>query len=66
MEKADADFIALDRRYANEEALAFGMPLWVWTVDDKKEVLRLIRDPRVDGIITNEPELALNLRTARS
>lgn len=66
IQKADADFIALDRRDANEAALAFGMTLWIWTVDDKKEMQRLISDPRVGGIITNRPELALKLRTARS
>ena len=66
IEKADADFIALDQRYATEEALAFGMQLWIWTVDDTKLMERLINDPRVDGIITNRPALALKLRRARS
>ena len=66
IEKADVDFIALDQRYATEEALAFGMPLWIWTVDDTKLMERLINDPRVDGIITNKRALALKLRRARS
>ena len=65
IERADADFVALDQRYATEEALGFGMTLWVWTVDDWKQMWRLVRDKRVAGIITNRPKLALLLKKAR-
>ncbi|HKW70588.1 MAG TPA: glycerophosphodiester phosphodiesterase [Candidatus Dormibacteraeota bacterium] len=65
IEHADADFISLDQRYATEEALGFGMPVWIWTVDDQRQMWRLIRDQRVAGIITNRPKLALWIRTAR-
>jgi glycerophosphoryl diester phosphodiesterase len=68
VEKTDADFISLDQRGATDEALDFcashSIQVWVWTVDDRKLMQRLI--PRVAGIITNRPELALKLRTDRA
>ena len=65
-----ADFIALDQRYASDDALAlaerYGIKLWVWTVDDRRLMQRFVNDRRVEGIITNRPDLALKLRSARS
>ncbi|HSS62784.1 MAG TPA: glycerophosphodiester phosphodiesterase [Candidatus Limnocylindrales bacterium] len=70
VEETTADFIALDHHHATEEALAFcagyRIPVWVWTVDDKREMRRFMSDPRIEGIITNRPDEALKLRTARS
>ena len=65
-----ADFIALDQRYASDDALAlaerYGIKVWVWTVDDRRLMERFIKDRRVEGLITNRPEEALKLRSARS
>ena len=70
VERTDADFIALDQAYATEDALdfcqRFAITLWLWTVDDKKLLKRFIKDTRIECLITNRPDLALKLRTARS
>ena len=70
VEPTNHDFIALDQRYASGEALDFcaghGIPVWLWTVDDEAALRRLLSDRRVAGLITNRPDLALRLRSARS
>jgi glycerophosphoryl diester phosphodiesterase len=64
--EAKADFLVphwrllwfgfLDRaKRANEPAL-------VWTVNDEKMIWKLLRDSRIDGIITDRPDLAISLR----
>jgi len=61
------DFVTLDQRYADEQTLNdSGKPVWVWTVDDKRLMERFMKDKRVEAIITNLPERALALRSARS
>ncbi|HKW58702.1 MAG TPA: glycerophosphodiester phosphodiesterase [Candidatus Dormibacteraeota bacterium] len=60
------DFVTLDQRHANDQTLNGPLPVWVWTVDDKRLMKRLVQDPRVEAIITNRPELALNLRSGRA
>ncbi len=57
------DFVAVDQRYANR---SYDRPIWVWTVDDVKLMQRFVKDPRVEGLITNRPDLALQVRSARS
>jgi glycerophosphoryl diester phosphodiesterase len=70
VEETDADFIALDQRHATAKALDFcaqrAIPVWVWTVDDEKLMKRFVEDRRIAGVITNRPDLALRLRSARS
>ncbi len=70
IEETTADFIALDHRHADDEGLdlaaRYEIPVWVWTVDDRREMKRLIAGGRVAGIITNRPDVALKLRKARS
>jgi glycerophosphoryl diester phosphodiesterase len=70
VEQTDADFIALDQRHATDDALDFcarhSIPVWVWTVDERKLMERFVRDKRVAGLITNRPDQALRLRTERS
>jgi len=65
-----ADFIALDQQYASDGALAlaerYGIKVWVWTVDDRRLMERFVNDRRVEGLITNRPDVALKLRRARS
>jgi glycerophosphoryl diester phosphodiesterase len=56
------DFVTLDQARANEETLNTGKPIWIWTVDDRRLMERFMRDPRVEAIITNRPDLALKLR----
>ena len=46
-------------------AAASQLGLWVWTVNDPVELRRLLAEPAVTGIITDEPELALRLRGGR-
>jgi len=70
VEPNDADFTALDQRYASNDALElcerYGIKVWVWTVDDRRLMERFVNDRRVEGLITNRPDLALKLRSARS
>jgi len=61
------DFVTLDQRYATDEALAAAArPVWVWTVDEDRQMRRFIDDGRVAAIVTNRPDRALELRTARA
>jgi glycerophosphoryl diester phosphodiesterase len=64
--KAKADFLV-----PNWELLRFGflkrmkrknVPVFVWTVNDEEMIRKLLQDERVDGIITDRPDLALSLR----
>ena len=60
-----ADFTPLDQRFADDEALDYcsrnHIPVWVWTVDKRRQMKRFIEDGRIEGIITNRPDLALRL-----
>jgi glycerophosphoryl diester phosphodiesterase len=61
------DLITLDQRYATDKALASAVkPVWVWTVDDERQMKRFIDEGRVAAIVTNRPERALELRKARA
>jgi glycerophosphoryl diester phosphodiesterase len=61
------DFVTLDQRYANEQTLSHPRkPVWVWTVDDKRLMEHFMKDRRVEAVVTNRPDLALRLRSARS
>jgi glycerophosphoryl diester phosphodiesterase len=66
VEPTDADFIALDQAYVTDHALSFGVPIWLWTVDDAQLMERFLKDGRVAGLITNRPDRALRLRSGRS
>ena len=37
-------------------------PVFVWTVNDEKMIWKMLRDSRIDGIITDKPYLAISLR----
>ena len=56
------DFVTLDQARAGEETLNAGKPVWIWTVDDPRLMKRFMRDPRIEAIITNRPDIALKLR----
>jgi glycerophosphoryl diester phosphodiesterase len=57
-----SDFVTLDQARADERTLNAGKPVWIWTVDDRRLMARFMRDPRIEAIITNRPDLALRLR----
>jgi glycerophosphoryl diester phosphodiesterase len=59
------DFVTVDQRYATQEWLAAAdKPVWVWTVDDPAR-MEWLMDQGVECLITNRPDLALALRSAR-
>jgi glycerophosphoryl diester phosphodiesterase len=39
-----------------------GKKIVVWTVNDKKQMKRLLEDDRIDGIVTDRPDAALAVR----
>jgi glycerophosphoryl diester phosphodiesterase len=39
-----------------------GLPIWIYTVNDRQELWKLITDGRVDGIFTDRPDVGLFLR----
>jgi glycerophosphoryl diester phosphodiesterase len=64
--EAKADFLVAHRRL-----LWFGFlgrakkenkPVFVWTVNDQRKIWKMLHDERIDGIITDKPDLALSLR----
>jgi glycerophosphoryl diester phosphodiesterase len=59
------DFVAVDHDKFSAHADQ-GLPIWVWTVDDKRSMKRYMKDARIEGIITNRPDVALKLTKARS
>ena len=65
-EPTDADFLALDQAFLNDSDLASGKPVWVWTVDNPRQMRRFFADGRIAGLITNRPDRALQLRSGRS
>ena len=70
LERCKADFVAVHWQLADFNVLRYcrrqGLPAWVWTVDEEPALNRFIADPRVTTVITNRPELALQIRKARS
>ena len=38
-----------------------GIPVYVWTVNDKKEIRKLFKKD-ISGIITDRPDIALKVR----
>lgn len=66
IERCHADFVAVHQQLAGLTGLRYckshGIPAWVWTVDDEPGIRRFLADPRVTTLITNRPDLALQLR----
>jgi glycerophosphoryl diester phosphodiesterase len=60
------NFIAPDWRILKTEWLAkisLDLPIWVWTVNQPSLIKKLLTHPKIVGIITDYPELALKLRS---
>lgn len=55
---------ALADRELRAHALAAGVPLAVWTVNDPAELRELAADPAVAALITDVPDVALTVRAA--
>lgn len=47
-----------------DRARRHGKPVYVWTVDDPKILKKLLTDNRIEGVITNKPDLAISLLSA--
>jgi glycerophosphoryl diester phosphodiesterase len=52
----------ISRRFIRD-AHAAGLKVQVWTVDEEADMRRLL-DWRVDGLISNRPDLAVQVRNA--
>jgi glycerophosphoryl diester phosphodiesterase len=65
--RSHADFIAVHHQLAELNVLRWahgrGVDAWVWTVDEERDIARLVNSPRVATLITNRPEVALRLRS---
>lgn len=63
--KMQVDFIAPDWNLLEADilskTLAAQLPIWVWTVNDEQIMHRLMQDTRITGIITDRPDLGLQL-----
>jgi glycerophosphoryl diester phosphodiesterase len=63
-----ADAVAMHHRLARAGALRTvarnGIAAMIWTVNDPVLIRRFVRDPRVDVLITDRPELALAERAS--
>jgi glycerophosphoryl diester phosphodiesterase len=64
---AAIDFLVLQEALASDELLdavsELGPP-FVWAVDDQASLTRFLSHPRVGGVITDRPDLALAVRRA--
>lgn len=62
-----ADFVCVEYRLAVLRVLRCcgrrGLPAFVWTVNAERRIRRLLRDPRVQCVITDRPLHALTLRS---
>jgi glycerophosphoryl diester phosphodiesterase len=65
-----ADFVAAHRNYiglgALQEVVDDGLPIWVWTVNERGALERCLREKGVEAVITDKVELALGLRDGKS
>jgi glycerophosphoryl diester phosphodiesterase len=70
IEESKADFVAVHWQLADFNVLRYcerhALPAWVWTVDEEPALKHFLEDPRVTTVTTNRPEVALQIRKARS
>jgi glycerophosphoryl diester phosphodiesterase len=64
--RAGADVLAVSQKLLELGFLSttknLGLPVWVYTVNDRKELWKYITDGRVGGIFSDKPDVALFLR----
>jgi glycerophosphoryl diester phosphodiesterase len=65
-QRCRADFLASHFRLARlgvlRRAAAQGYPIFVWTINERPDLVRFLSDPRTTGIVTDQPALAVALR----
>jgi glycerophosphoryl diester phosphodiesterase len=68
LRRSRADFVAAHQQLARIRLLAYcarrRMDAWVWTVDEEREIARLMADRRVTTLITNRPDVAMRFKSA--
>ncbi|MBW4652164.1 MAG: glycerophosphodiester phosphodiesterase [Kaiparowitsia implicata GSE-PSE-MK54-09C] len=63
--KMKADFIAPDWQLLDSKLLSKvvgELPIWLWTVNDADVMHQAMGDPRIEGIITDKPDLGMEIR----
>lgn len=64
-----ADFIAPNWQLLSHSLLSQVVtgdrPIWVWTVNDEPLMADLLSDRRIEGIITDHPDVGMQIRAAR-
>ncbi len=67
IERSHADFVAAHHQLADLNVLRWcyrhAIDAWVWTVDEERDIARLMKSSRVATLITNRPEIALRFRS---
>ncbi|MCJ2541838.1 glycerophosphodiester phosphodiesterase [Synechococcus bigranulatus str. 'Rupite'] len=65
-----ADFLAPHHSWINPEFLNLateaGIPLYVWTVNDPEQMRACLQSKIIQGLITDDPQLALQIRASLS
>jgi glycerophosphoryl diester phosphodiesterase len=68
--EGDTDWMLPVQGLAEDALLArmrqAGKKIAVWTVNDTKQMMRLLEDDRIDGIVTDRPDAALAVRAGRN
>lgn len=64
------DFVAPDWQLLDAKVLAQALgddrPVWVWTVNDEIVMQSLMQDLRIEGIITDRPDVGMQIRSQAS
>ncbi len=67
--KLGVDFVAIDKWIASGDRIGAlakaGFDVAIWTVDKQSHLSKFLGDPRVSRIITDRPDVALDLRDRR-
>jgi glycerophosphoryl diester phosphodiesterase len=63
------DFIAAKLSLAKAHLLRYcsqiGVPVWVWTIDDRRDLRCFLFDPRVETVVTNRPDIGSSILRGR-